>query len=145
MVDVLILVWEASDRLCGKGLKALIPSLLEAMERHGYLDLDACVKDKLLIMSAASIDRALKPTRTKVSASGKRRQGSGNTFKRQIPVRTFSDWNEPVPGFMEVDLVEHCGGVKQDGNFVHSLVMTDIASGWTACIINAGSKSASSR
>lgn len=134
VIDVLILLWEASDRLCGKRLKALIPSLLGAMERHGHLDLDACVKDKLLTMSAASIDRALKPTRSKISAFGKRRQGSGNTFKRQIPVRTFSDWNDPAPGFMEVDLVEHCGGVKQDGNFVHSLVMTDIASGWTECL-----------
>lgn len=133
VVDVLILVWEASDRLCGKRLKALIPSLLAAMQRHGHLDLDTCVKDKLLRMSAASIDRALKPTRRKVSSAGKRRQGSGNVFKRQIPVRTFSDWNEPAPGFMEVDLVKHCGGVKQDGDFVHSLVMTDIASGWTEC------------
>ena len=133
VVEVLILLWEASDRLCGKRLRALIPSLLTAMERHGHLDLDASVKDKLLTMSAASIDRALKPTRTKVNAVGKRRQGSGNIFKRQIPVRTYSDWNDPAPGFMEVDLVEHCGGVKQDGNFVHSLVMIDIASGWTEC------------
>ena len=131
---MLILVWEASDRLCGKRLKALIPSLLAAIERHGHIDLDTCVKDKLITMSAASIDRSLKPTRTKISSSGRRRQGSGNTFKRQIPVRTFSDWNDPAPGFMEVDLVEHCGGVKQDGNFVHSLVMTDIASGWTECL-----------
>ena len=134
VVDVLILLWEASDRLCGKRLKALIPSLLSAMERHGHLDVSACVKDRLLIMSAASIDRALKPTRTKIGACGKRRRGSGTAIRRQIPVRTFSDWNDPSPGFMEVDLVEHCGGVKQDGNFVHSLVMTDIASGWTECM-----------
>lgn len=134
VIDVLILLWEASDRLCGKRLKALIPPLLSAMESHGYLDVDKCVRDKLLTMSAASIDRALKPTRTKISACGKRRQGSGTAIRRQIPVRTFSDWDDPVPGFMEVDLVEHCGGVKQDGNFVHSLVMTDISSGWTECI-----------
>jgi len=134
IVDVLILLWEASDRLCGKRLKALLPPLIAAMERHSHLDLDVDVKDKLLTMSAASIDRALKPTRLKVSARGKRRQGSGNAFKRQIPVRTFSDWNDPAPGFMEVDLVEHCGGVKQDGNFVHTLVLTDIASGWTECL-----------
>ena len=134
VVEVLILLWESSDRLCGKRLQALIPSLLEAMEKHGHLDVSELVKTKLLAMSAASIDRLLKPTRTKAQASGKRRKGSGNVFKKQIPIRTFSDWGEPSPGYMEVDLVEHCGGVKQDGDFVHSLVMTDIASGWTECI-----------
>jgi hypothetical protein len=48
-------------------------------------------------------------------------------------VRTFADWKDPEPGHFEVDLVEHCGGLKQDGNFVHSLVLTDIATGWTEC------------
>lgn len=133
VIDVLVLLWEASDRLCGKRLKALIPSLISAMENHGHLDIDIILKERLLVMSAASIDRALKPIRTKIGAFGKRRQGSGSAIRRQIPVRTFSDWNEPPPGFMEVDLVEHCGGIKQDGDFIHSLVMTDIASGWTEC------------
>lgn len=91
VVDILILLWEASDRICGKRLKALIPSLLSAMERHSYLDVDKCVKDRLLTMSAASIDRALKPTRRKIGTCGKRRRGSGNAIRRQIPVRTFSD------------------------------------------------------
>ncbi len=134
VVEVLIVLWESSDRLCGKRLHALIPSLLAAMEKHGYLDVSELVKTKLLTMSAASIDRALKPTRAIAQVAGKRRKGSGNVFKKQIPIRTFSDWGEPLPGYMEVDLVEHCGGVKQDGNFVHSLVMTDIATGWTECI-----------
>jgi len=49
-------------------------------------------------------------------------------------VRTFADWRDPPPGFFEVDMVEHCGGQKTDGNFVHSLVLTDIASGWTECV-----------
>jgi hypothetical protein len=55
-------------------------------------------------------------------------------LRRSIPVRTFSDWGDPPPGFLEVDMVEHCGGVKTDGNFVHTLVLTDIATGWTECV-----------
>jgi len=55
-------------------------------------------------------------------------------IRRSIPVRTFADWRDPPPGFFEVDMVEHCGGPKTDGDFVHTLVLTDIASGWTECV-----------
>jgi hypothetical protein len=48
-------------------------------------------------------------------------------------VRTFADWGDPAPGYFECDMVEHCGGVKKDGNFVHTLTVTDIHSGWTEC------------
>ncbi len=61
--QALIVLWEASDRLCGKRLKALIPMLVDAMERHGPLSLDPTVKDKLVSVSAATIDRALRATR----------------------------------------------------------------------------------
>jgi hypothetical protein len=47
-----------------------------------------------------------------------------------IPVRTFSDWNDPVPGFIEADLVSHSGPVPS-GSFTQTLVLTDIATGWT--------------
>ena len=53
--QALIVLWEASDRLCGKRLKALVPLLMDAMERHGHIFLDAALKDKLLSMSAATI------------------------------------------------------------------------------------------
>ena len=72
--------------------------------------------------------------RSRVDGKRRRRTGVGAAIRRSIPVRTFSDWRDPPPGFLEVDMVEHCGGAKTDGNFVHSLVLTDIASGWTECI-----------
>ena len=130
----LIVHWEAADRLCGKRLKALIPMLVDAMERHGHLSLDAVVKDKLLSVSAATIDRALRGTRERIDGQRKRRRGIGAAIRRSIPVRTFADWRDPPPGFFEVDMVEHCGGPKTNGDFVHSLVLTDIASGWTECV-----------
>jgi hypothetical protein len=133
--QALIILWEASDRLCGKRLKAAIPMLLDAMRRHGHLiGLDAAVKTKLLSMSAATIDRALRSTREQIDGQRKRRTGIGAAIRRSIPVRTFADWRDPPPGFFEVDMVEHCGGPKTDGNYVHSLVLTDIASGWTECV-----------
>lgn len=132
--QALIVLWETADRVCGKRLKALIPIMVNAMERHGHLFLDAVIKDKLLQISAASIDRALRKTREQIDGKGRRRSGVGSAIRRSIPVRTFADWGDPPPGYLEVDMVEHCGGVKRDGNFVHSLVLTDIASGWTECI-----------
>jgi hypothetical protein len=132
--QALIVLWEASDRVCGKRLKPLVPVLIDAMQRHGHLDLDAEVRAKLLQVSAATIDRALAPARAHADGRRRRRPGVGAAIRRSVPVRTFADWRDPPPGFFEMDMVEHCGGPKSDGDFVHTLVLTDIASGWTECI-----------
>jgi hypothetical protein len=121
-------LWEASDRVCGKRLKALLPILLPALERHGRLKLDAEIRSKVLSMSAATIDRLL---RTPKRATGNRKaRRVVPEPRRRIKMRTFADWNEPPPGSMEMDLVAHCGDVNR-GSYVNSLVLTDIASGWT--------------
>lgn len=132
--QALIVLWEAGDRICGKRLKPLIPVLISAMERHGHLQLDPGVKTGLLQISSATIDRALSDTRAQIDGKRRRRVGVGAAIRRSIPVRTFADWRDPPPGFFEVDMVEHCGGPKTDGDFVHTLVLTDIASGWTECV-----------
>jgi len=132
--QALIVLWEAGDRICGKRLKPLIPVLITAMERHGHLDLNALVKARLLQISAATIDRSLSDARAHIDCKRRRRKGVGAAIRRSIPVRTFSDWRDPPPGFFEVDMVEHCGGPKTDGDFVHTLTLTDIASGWTECV-----------
>jgi hypothetical protein len=61
--NALIVLWEAADRVCGKRLKALLPILIESMERHGHIDLAPEIRAKLLSMSAATIDRALRSVR----------------------------------------------------------------------------------
>ncbi len=132
--QALIVLWEAGDRICGKRLKPLIPVLVDAMERHGHLELDPSIKEALLRVSAATIDRALSEPRACIDGLRKRRTGVGAAIRRSIPVRTFADWRNPPPGFFEVDMVEHCRGPKIDGDYVHTLVLTDIASGWTECI-----------
>ncbi|MEY3125061.1 MAG: hypothetical protein RLZZ573_1581 [Pseudomonadota bacterium] len=75
--QALTILWEAADRVCGKRLKALIPTLVDAMERHGHLDLDPVIRTKVLQVSAATIDRALAPARTHIDAQRKRRKGVG--------------------------------------------------------------------
>lgn len=132
--QALTVLWEAADRVCGKRLKALIPMLVDAMERHGHLDLDPVVKTKVLQVSAATIDRALAEARSHIDGKRRRRTGVGAAIRRSIPVHTFADWRDPVPGFFEIDMVEHCGGPKTDGDYVHTLTLTDIASGWTECV-----------
>jgi hypothetical protein len=124
----LIVLWEASDRVCGKRLRALLPILLPALERHGHLKLDAAIRPKILAMSAATIDRLLRMPRNATRSQRPRR--AVPEPQRRIRMRTFADWHEPLPGSMEMDLVAHCGVVNR-GSYVHSLVLTDIASGWT--------------
>jgi transposase InsO family protein len=124
----LIVLWEASDRVCGKRLKALLPILLPALERNGHLNLDAAIRPKILSMSAATIDRLLRMPKSTMRVKKARRVVPEP--RRRIKMRTFADWNEPPPGSMEMDLVAHCGAVNR-GSYVHSLVLTDITSGWT--------------
>jgi hypothetical protein len=130
--EVLIVLWEASDRICGKRLKPLIPMLISAMERHGHLALDAEIRVRLMSISAATIDRALASARAQASLRGRRRARAVPAIRRSIPVRTFADWNDPAPGFFEADLVAH-GGPTARGSFLQTLVMTDVATGWTEC------------
>lgn len=129
--EALVVLWESSDRICGKRLKPLLPILIPALERNGHLQLDGAVREKLLRISPATIDRLLKPTR--VAAGNRRRRKKVPAVRGKIEIRTFADWNEPRPGFMEVDLVAH-SGPSMAGRFAHTLVLTDIASGWTECI-----------
>ena len=127
----LVVLWEAADRLCGKRLRPLIPILLEAMERHGHVDVTPEVRIKLTQMSAATIDRALREV--KVGRRSPKRQGiAGTALRRSVPIRTFSDWDDPAPGHIEADLVSHSGPVAK-GSFAWTFTLTDIATGWTEC------------
>ena len=132
MREALIVIWEASDRVCGKRLHPLMPILIEAMERHGHLQLAPEVRTGLLAMSAATIDRALRVVRGQAGGRTRRRAPPSAAIRRSVAVRTFNDWDDPPPGFMEADLVAHSGPTAK-GSFVQTLTLTDIATGWTEC------------
>ena len=129
--QALIVLWEASDRVCGKRLKPLVPLLIGALERHGHMRLDVTIRAKLLTASAATMDRLLQGARQ--AAGLKKAARVAPAVRSSIPIRTFADWSEPPPGSMEVDLVAHCGDVAA-GSFVQTLTLTDIATGWTECV-----------
>jgi hypothetical protein len=108
-----------------------LPVLVPSLERNGHLKLAEAIREKLMAMSASTIDRMLRDIR---SVGGRRRRRNAPTpLRKNVPVRTFADWNEPPPGFMEMDLVAHCGDIAA-GSFAHTLTLTDIASGWTECL-----------
>ena len=105
--------------------------LIGSMERHGHLVLDAVVRTRLETISPATIDRILAPVRAHV-AGRRRRRANSPAIRRSVPIRSHADWGDPPPGFMEADLVAH-SGPSTSGSFVQTLVLTDIASGWTEC------------
>jgi hypothetical protein len=128
----LIVVWEASDRVCGKRLRPLMPVLVEAMERHGHLQPAPEVRTRLMGMSAATIDRSLGEVRKQAGSKTRRRTPPSAAIRRSVAVRTFEGWDDPPPGFVEADLVAHSGPTAK-GSFVQTLTLTDIATGWTEC------------
>ena len=131
--EALALLWEASDRVCSKRLRPMIPVLLPALERHGQLASDDALREALLAISPATIDRLLSQTRIAAAQGRRQRVGFRSAVRRSVPVRTFADWGDPPPGFVEVDFVAH-SGVSTTGAFVQTLVLTDIATGWTECV-----------
>jgi len=129
VLAALIFAWNAANRICSKRLVPFLPELLQSLERFGHLSLPADVKKRLVSISAATADRILRHEKRKYGKS-KSTTKPGHLIKKQIPVRTFADWNDVIPGFLEADLVAHCGGTVT-GQFLHTLTMTDIATGWT--------------
>lgn len=128
----LVPLWEASDRLCGKRLVALLPLLVASLEQHGHLQLEPGVREQVLAMSSATIDRLLAPIRKASAANNWRRPPRAySAVRRRVPVRTFKGWSDHhEPGWLEIDLVAHCGG-RMQGPFLWTLVATDIATGWS--------------
>lgn len=133
VADALVLLWNLSDRLCSKRLREMIPLLLPAAVQHGVLEDRPALHAQLRAISASTIDRLLAEPRIAAQPGRRRRAGMSSAVRREVPVRTFNYWNDPPPGFVEVDFVAH-GGTSVAGSFNQTLVLTDIATGRTECI-----------
>jgi hypothetical protein len=132
VVGALRLCAEASGWLCGKRLAPFLTELVPALEAEGALRLEPLVRSQLLAMSAATIDRRLRPFRLQL-VRGFSTTKPGSLLKSQVPVRTWTPWDEQRIGFLEIDLVAHCG-ISNRGQYLFTLVATDVASGWTECM-----------
>lgn len=130
--DELVKLWRVADRICAKRLVPALPGLVAALERHGEFLLEAETKALLLSLSPATADRLLAAERRRLSQRGRATTKPGTLLKSQIPIRTWADWDDARPGFVEIDLVAHCDD-SLGGEFLYSLNVTDVATQWTEC------------
>ena len=133
VVRALTYVWEVCDCICSRRLHPFLPEILEVLERHQELELPAETKELLLRMSRATIDRLLKPARARRPQRGLSTTKPGTLLKKAISVRTFADWEDARPGFLELDLVAH-GGDSTSGEYIHTLDTVDVSTGWSECV-----------
>lgn len=130
VVRALKQLWGLSGGLCGKRLVPFIRQVLPVLERYEEIVVEADTRRKLRSISPATVDRLLAPERKRYQIKGRATTRPGTLLKHHVPIRTFADWNDAEPGFLEIDLVAHDGGVPAP-EVIHSLNLTDIASGWT--------------
>jgi len=123
-------VWVICDCICGKRLGPYLAEIVPLLERLDEIKIAAEVRKKLIEVSPATIDRLLAPVRKRYQLRARSNTKPGTLLKHQIPIRTFSDWDELRPGFVEIDLVSHEGGDAR-GDYIQTLDMTDVCSGWT--------------
>jgi hypothetical protein len=133
VVQVLEQVWEIYGRICSKRLQPFLSEGVLVLERCHELSLSPEIKQLLLSMSRATIDRCLKKARFTHPQHGLSTTKPGSLLKKAIPIRTFTPWEDEHPGFLEIDLVAHCGSTTE-GSYLNTLTATDLATGWTECL-----------
>lgn len=132
------MLWATCGYISSTRLIPFIPDLLDMLKAAGEWSVGDTVRQKLLKISPASCDRLLRPHK-RTQRTGRCMTKPGSMVKAQIPIRTYDDWTETEPGFCEMDLVHHCDD-DTGGEYVHSLTLTDVVTGWTE---NAGLKNRS--
>ena len=127
--EALVVAWDAANRICSKRLVPFLPTLVKVLERYDHLQLTADVRERLTTISASTVDRLLYDVRHGGKPTGVSTTRTGGLLKHMIQIRTFADWDDDRPGFIEADLVAHCGD-DPGGHFLYTLMMTDVATGW---------------
>ena len=133
VAEALRVAWEATDRLCSKRLHPFLPELVKVLRRHGDMTMTTEIEAQLCRISPSTIDRLLHSWRRLGGRRPFTTTKPGSLLKNSIPIRTFADWQEDRPGFLEVDLVPHCGG-SSEGFYLTTLSTVDVASGWSECM-----------
>jgi hypothetical protein len=129
VVGVLKTAWEAGDRLCSKRLHPFIPEMVRVLRKNGEGSITVEAETQLCKISPSTMDRGLRPFRQKGGRRSFSTTRHGSLLKNSIPMRTFTDWEENRPGYLEVDTVAHCGE-SGEGFFLNTLMTVDVASGW---------------
>jgi transposase InsO family protein len=130
VIAALAFCWAVLGAPTGKRLAPIMGELVPRLRRFEELDISDETAALLVAMSAATIDRRLAADRAKMQLRGRSHTKPGSLLKSQIPIRTWAQWDDAVPGFVEIDLVGHEGG-NALGEHCYTLTVTDIATGWT--------------
>ena len=130
VVVALRFCWAVLGAPTGKRLAPVLGELVATLRRFGELEVSDEVAGALTVMSAATMDRRLAPDRAAMTLRGRSHTKPGSLLKDAIPIRTWAQWDDAVPGFVEIDLVGHEGG-NAEGEHAYTLTVTDIATGWT--------------
>ena len=141
LLPFLLEIWRAFDYVCGKRMEAGMTDMVDAMCRFGELSCSPEEKELLLAMSASTIDRMLKRERDSLRIKGRSTTKPGTLLKNQIPIRLGNEWNEDRPGYVEIDLVAHCGESAY-GDYLNTLSVIDIKTCWceTRAVLNKAQK-----
>ena len=123
-------IWIYMDYACGRRLVAGMEDMILALEDCGEINFSKEVLTKLKEISASTADRLLAKVRKSLTLKGKSTTKPGTLLKSNIPIRLGTEWDENIPGYVEIDLVAHCGDTTA-GDYVNTLDVTDIFSGWT--------------
>lgn len=134
VVDALRIAWEACGSICSRRLQPFLPELLPILTRAGVFDLSPQTAATLVQISPSTIDRALAPFRRGLHPHGVATTKPGTLLLSQIPIRTFAQWDDARPGFLEIDLVAH-GGSTTAGDYAYTLCAVDVATGWVECVV----------
>jgi hypothetical protein len=129
-VAALRFCWAVLGAPTGKRLAPVMGELVPILRRFGELEISDDTERALIAMSAATMDRRLAADRARMALKGRSHTKPGSLLKGQIAIRTWAQWDDAVPGFVEIDLVGHEGG-NAVGEHCYTLTVTDIATGWT--------------
>lgn len=131
--ELLATLWELLDYPSSRRLKGSMKDVLDNLEQRGHISLDSKFKKEMLTVSHGTMDQLLRYDRKTITPFGLSTTKPGSLLKNQIQIRRGTDWDDATPGFLEIDLVAHCGSTTH-GEYANTLNCTDVASGWTECV-----------
>jgi hypothetical protein len=134
VTDALTVIWKICDHIASRRLHPFVPEMVRILEQYGALQLIPATRELLLTVSRTTIDRLLRPARRALVPHGRTTTKPGTLLKKSIPIRTWADWDDAKPGFMEIDLVAHCGE-STDGQYLATLDCVDVSTGWCECLV----------
>lgn len=132
--NALVVIWKVCDRIASRRLHPFVPEMVRILENQGTLQLTPATRELVLTMSRATMDRLLKPARRALVPHGRSTTKPGTLLKKSIPIRTWADWDDAKPGFLEIDLVAHCAE-STEGDYLATLNCVDVSTGWCECAV----------